>query len=344
MKGIGILPSARHSYIDHLVPLCQIMDIPLLVTDLKSLELIEKYYPPMDVRYFEPEDYCLDEALSDFDTFFYVDPFRLPHGNFLFGDYLSRRKARSVYCMHGNSDKKRNAFWIEQLADEDIILLYGPQTVEFLKSKGVEKPYIHSGNYRLEYYKNHLSFFQKKLSLQKDKTTILYAPTWIAHNKKTEWRYDYSSFFEAHSFIFENIPDEFELIVKMHPLYSRLMQEQMQEVQTRFPNIRFLEDCPLIYPLLKNVDIYLGDYSSIGYDFLYFQKPMFFLNFSTPTILEKCGISLKKRDLSRLYSILFQNRENKFSGIQEELYNQAFGEKKELGRLKQEIQNACAST
>ena len=42
-------------------------------------------------------------------------------------------------------------------------------------------------------------------------------------------------------------------------------------------NILFLEDFPLIYPLLDFIDIYIGDFSSIGYDFLTFDKAMYLL-------------------------------------------------------------------
>src|SRR5438105_1920604 len=55
--------------------------------------------------------------------------------------------------------------------------------------------------------------------------------------------------------------------------YYKVMPEK-----TSKHNLLFITDFPLIYPLLAKTDIYLGDVSSIGYDFLFFQKPMFFFN------------------------------------------------------------------
>ncbi len=43
-------------------------------------------------------------------------------------------------------------------------------------------------------------------------------------------------------------------------------------------NVVLIEDFPLVYPLLAATDIYLGDVSSIGYDFLMFNRPMFLSN------------------------------------------------------------------
>ena len=80
LRGIGILPGDNLSYIDHLVPLCQMMEIPILVTDPWVKELIEIFYPPMDVILAQPEDYNLDPYLEGYEIFFYVDFFRTGNG------------------------------------------------------------------------------------------------------------------------------------------------------------------------------------------------------------------------------------------------------------------------
>lgn len=320
------------------------MGIPILVTDRWIKTLIELYYPPMKVLFMEPENYCFEEELSPYEAFFYVDHYRLGDQTFQFAEYFTRYRARSVYSLHGNSDKNRNIYWMERLADEDIVLLYGPQMIDFLKAKGVDKRIDHlieCGNYRLEFYRTHQSFLDAKLKLPKKGKTILYAPTWTSNNLKSQRRFDYSSFFEAARWVLESIPEKFQLIVKLHPHLVFLLPEAVEKIKERYqnhPQIYFLDDFPLIYPLLSQVDIYLGDYSSIGYDFLYFKRPMFFLNVKSPSFLQRCGVSIEEKDFPKLYEKI--QEEKSLSQIQHEVYTYAFGRKKPLGTLKKEVEEA----
>lgn len=145
MKGIGILPGCRPSFIDHLVPLCALMHIPILVTERAIKELIELYYPPLEIQLVQPDDYILDEALKDYDVFFYVHFYRTGNKTFLFNEYFTRKQARSVMSLHGNPDKFHDMYWIENLVDEDIVLAYGPQLLELMKAKGVNATPIMCG-------------------------------------------------------------------------------------------------------------------------------------------------------------------------------------------------------
>lgn len=280
MNGIGILAGNRSSFIDHLVPLCAFMDIPILVTDSSIKNLIELYYPAIEVQLAQPDDFILDEALKDYDLFFYVHYYRTGNETFLFDEYFSSKRARSVMSLHGNPDKFLDIYWIEHLADEDIVLAYGPQLLELMKGKGINKQPIVCGNYRLEYYKAHEAFFDATLPFNKEKRTVLYAPTWASENRKIEHRKYFTSFFEVYKELFETIPDDFQLIVKLHPFLPTLMFSEIEKIKEDYPHIRFLDNYPLIYPLLKQVDIYLGDYSSIGYDFLFFRPPALFSQYS----------------------------------------------------------------
>lgn len=337
MKAIGVLPSHCACHIDHLVPLCQILGIPLLLTDPMMKETIEWYYPPMELILDMPDDHCLDAALEGYDLFVYAEFFRKGNGSFRFAHYGTRKRARSLYTLHGNSDKWRDIFWMEKLADEDKVLLYGPQMIDYMHEKGVFKPVIQCGNYRLEYYLANRAFFDAKLSLPKGKTTILYAPTWTSSNRGTEMRFDFSSYLEAHKHLFEKIPENFQLIVKLHPHMS-LHVPEIEEVKKKYPHLLFIDDCPLIYPLLNLVDIYLGDHSSTGYDFLYFNRPLFFLNNRAPTYLHNCGISIETENFSSAYEIIQENLdEQPFSSERQQAYAYAFGEKMPLDRLRQEV-------
>jgi len=338
MKGIGILPGPRAQYIDHLVPLCHLMEIPLLVTDPIVHDLIERYYPPLDLRLVESEDYLLDEALEGYDLFFYVEFSRCGNGSFQFHEYVTKSKARSVISLHGNPDKFREIYWIERLADEDVVLAYGPQLLELFQKKGVNKIPIISGNYRLEYYKAHQAFFDAKLPFEKEKQTILYAPTWTSMNRKSELRMNYSSFFDVYREVFERLPEAFQLVVKLHPNLIRFMSSEVEKIKQAYPHIHFIDDYPTIFPLLNQIDLYLGDYSSIGYDFLYFDRPLFFLKTKEKTPLQSSGICIEEE----IYETIAKNMEAPLSEKRQQLYRHAYGDSKPLAQLKEEIEQ-CVS-
>ncbi len=336
-NGIGILPGLLEGNIDHLVPLCSMMQIPILVTERVIQETIELYYPEIEVIYAHPEDRLLDDALKGYDLFYYVHFYKTGNQTFFFNEFLTKNKARSVMSLHGNPDKFHDIFWIERLADEDIVLAYGPFLLDLMREKGVEKSPIISGNYRLEYYKAHASFFDARFPFEKEKTTLLYAPTWGALNTDSEQKRYFTSFFDVFEELFETLPSDIQLIVKLHPIHSCLMHAKLEEVKQRYPHIYFLDHYPVIYPLLKQVDIYLGDYSSIGYDFLYFDRPLFFVKVKEKTPLHSCGITIQDEPI---YKTIKENLEASFSEKRKKLYHHVYGESKPLEVLREEIENA----
>lgn len=342
MNGIGILPGYRLSYVDHLVPLCQTLEIPLVVTEPWIQQLIECYYPPMDVRLAQPEDYCLDEALAGYDFFVYVDYYRLAHGTFRFAEYFSTHKARSVISLHGQPDKWLNIYWLEQLMDEDIILAYGPRLLEIFQKKGIDKEPVICGNYRLEFYEKNRSFLEAHLpALDKKRGKILYAPTWSSPQKKSEFRLGYSPFFEACERLFKAIPHEdYQLIVKLHPHLIYLQPDEVRRVKEQNPEICFLDDFPLIYPLLQHIDIFVGDYSSLGNDFLFFNRPLFFVGPPSETFLHSQGRCLALDNLDQLGDLFKQTppfQDNRVA------YRAIYGEKIGLATLKETIHHALRS-
>lgn len=339
------------SYLDHIAPLCAVMQIPLLCDNLWMQTLAELYYPSLSVILDEGKGYCLDETLKNYDVLFTVNPSRKANGSFQFFDYLYRGKARSVCSFHGQSDKKQTLFWLEQFADEDIVLAYGPYMMDFFQDKGVLAripQVIHCGNYRYEYYKKHQPFFDAlvapHLFPENGKKTLLYAPTWTHPNQKSEWRIEYSCFFQAYRFVLDTIPDDYQVLVKLHPLLVHYYPNEVETLIATYETnekIRFLNDIPLVYPILAKADLYLGDFSSVGYDFLAFNRPLFFLSEEKQGLhLYKAGTSLDSQRYGALYSQL-EKKDDKRSQ-REEMYAYAFGETKELSVLKSEIEASYA--
>jgi CDP-glycerol glycerophosphotransferase (TagB/SpsB family) len=241
---------------------------------------------------------------------------------------------------------------MEALDKEEIALVYGKKMIDFLKQKNAFsglKCAIEISNYRWSYYKEHKKFYDdlvQKHILQKlppGEKLILYAPTWQDEEKS-------SSFYEATSYLIKNLPKNWNLIIKPHPnlaLKEESIYNSFLELSQSYPNIIFLTDFPPIYPLLAVVDLYIGDLSSIGYDFLTFQKPMFFLNQQERSkdtdlglYLYQCGIEIHPSDYPDLYTIIqnsLSNDEVLFSSIRKRVYQYTFAEEIEPDILKQKI-------
>jgi len=357
MRGIGVLPGQRLAMVDHLVPLCHLMDIPLLCTDRWTHDLIEIFYPFSRSIFEEAPDFSLQNALNTYDLFFYVDLHRYPHHFFQFYDYTYRGKARSVCGLHGCSDKKRHHFWAERYANEDVVLIYGRHMQEFIEEKSAWqrlKKIIFTGNFRYQYYKEYREFFDKKyasfLFPDTGRKTLLYAPTWTSPKKKKEGGLDHTSAFEAHPFILDSIPEEYQVIVKFHPLVHLLYPEEIENLKLRYGDseqVLFFDNLPLIYPLLSKVDIYVGDYSSIGYDFLTFDRPLFFFNeynrfpeTDKGVQLFQCGTPISPADYSKFYLKIERGLKQDHHSLRKYMYDYAFGDEKSLPTLKREIEEA----
>jgi CDP-glycerol glycerophosphotransferase (TagB/SpsB family) len=192
---------------------------------------------------------------------------------------------------------------------------------------------IFTGNYRLFYYFRNKAFYdaiaEKEVfsHLQAGATTVLYAPTWKDSDEAT-------TFFSAMPAILEGLPKSWNLIVKGHPLLETNNPERYYHIAAlaeKRPNTIVLSEFPLIYPLLARVDLYLGDYSSVGYDMLAFEKPMFFI--VHPHLprgrLHACGVVLENpRDLLREYE-----KGRDFTKEQRALYKWAFQVPPHVGTL-----------
>lgn len=342
MKACGVV--TQQHLLDHLVPLCSLFEAPILCLTKEMPPFAEVYYP--HTRFFSCEnEEAYDAALKEYDLLIYVHFHRMfPYG-FQFTDYLCNQKKRSLFSFHGQPDKFSSIYWMERVLEEDLVLLYGKKLYEVLQKKRIVsrlKPII-SGNYRLAYYLKHRDFFQKKVSPflfeDRTKTTLLFAPTWSKESLSSQFTAYFSPIEKTLSFLLE-IPDNLQLLIKLHPLFLINNVDFLIDLEKKIenkPNIKLLPQIPLIYPLLEHVHIYVGDYSSIGYDFLYFNRPMFFLPKKMKTDLHSCGRVLKEEEWPYCYDI-FQNKQLSLSKRRKQLYDEVFGPEKSLACLKTEIE------
>lgn len=266
-KCCGFIYRKSLHHLDHLAALCQFLNIPLVFTSA-SLEMVAKtFYPSLKTLCFSELNFAT-EILRSFDTLFSALPEKMLAPLFFFEEALTGKKLITCWLPHGNSDKDN----LEGLVGEKRLLTYGPQMETILRNKGIltEENGVTIGNLRAHLFHNFPLKEEKK-----KKFHILYAPTWNARDVLSDL-----------STLLQNLPSDCFLTVKLHPnTLDNPRYIGLKELYAKKSNLSFLETYPLIFPLLKGVDLLLTDGSSVAYDFLYFDRPIFFLqNKITPLL------------------------------------------------------------
>lgn len=332
------------TYLDHLGVLSLILDIPLIVTEEELYHLFSRYYPKGQLHYIPHAELSFEVLATHFDVILQSGRFWYLEMKDTF-ELLFQKKMRFVFCPHGNSDK---GFSATRHAPQDIALYYGQHMLELLhKTEALSHIHttIRTGNYRYTFYKEHQMFYDKIVEqeilphLFKEKKTILYAPTWQDGESPT-------SFFSSTSAAINQLKESFNIIIKLHPLLTQFHPAETEEVLSRLGSekgVLVLKEFPPIYPLLDLCSIYLGDFSSIGYDFLLFNKPMFFLSASrAASPLDRCGIHISDKDLFNIKGLILQNIHSDERGYtihRQNTYQYAFGEDKTYQEIKKELQD-----
>lgn len=356
-KGVGLNPLSQTHYTDHLAVVCIIMGIPLLFIDEHDFAIGKHNYPQLDARLQKYQEFNPELLIENYDILFMSDlwdrhTFREKYAPL---EEKYHKTIRHVHCPHGFSDK---GFYLKKCANEDITLIYGQNMIDLIKHHGAFEnlnQYVITGNYRLSYFKQHREFFDNLIANEvtnkfaKKQPTILYAPTWMDMEDST-------TFFDAYSYLLDGLPNSYNMIVKLHPRLELDDTAQYYHIVGKYehkPNILFLKDFPLVYPLLAHTDIYIGDTSSVGYDFLYFNKPMFFLNKQRKDprsdrglFLFRCGVDIKPDAYPLIYRFIetyLPNDKEDFSKIREDVYQYTFGPERSFADIKSDIIKAYNS-
>lgn len=353
-KAVGINPQSQIHYTDHLAVICIIMQIPLLFIDEQDYKLGLKYYPGLEAQWAEYQELTPEYLISRFDVLFMSDLWDRSTFHEKYGPLEKKyhKHLRHVHCPHGFSDK---GFYLKKCAHEDITLIYGQNMIDLLKHHHVFhclNKFVITGNFRYTYFKQHRAFYDKVIAneilnqFDQKRKMVLYAPTWLDLEEST-------TFFEATSHLIDSMPNDYNLIVKLHPRLELDDVVGYYQILGKYEgrkNVLFLKDFPLIYPLLAYTDIYIGDTSSIGYDFLPFNKPMFFLNkqgrdskSDRGLYLFKCGVEVMPQEYSQLFRIIEKSLPSdaeRFSATRKEVYDYTFGQERNFNDIKQEIVQA----
>jgi len=311
-KPAAAISTGPKTHLDHLAPLCETLNIPLIVTEEEHLEIGKEFYPMVEMLCIPLEQLTLEYIAQNFATLIECGKFWALELKPLI-KLLYNKDLNIIFAPHGNSDKEA---LLQAPIPQDIALVYGPQMHREQKANTL----IEMGNIRHTFYEAHKAHFDALAKTQifakcdPKKKTILYAPTWSTKATKT-------TFFFHIDTIIESLANDYNLLIKLHPLLEENHPGQFYHILGKYEErAQFILDFPAIYPILEKTDIYLGDSSSIGYDFLYYNRPMFF--FKKEGDLTNCGyIFDPKKGIEDVQEELASGRLA--------LYADAFGENKE---------------
>lgn len=273
-SAAGVLFDDSPHYLDHLAPLCSLLDWPLVICEPVILEAARKFYPNLCVIE-APSALGLGFSLSQqFDRIVSCSPrplLKAALGSFSF---------EPLWLPHGNSNKGQLVSYFPALLHETTLLIYGQKMEDFLRSGGVFDHHpqtIRVGSYRKLYFESNRAFYDAlapNISFKwPNQPTLLYTPTWEdAEGNCTFW--------QAIETLHSSLPSSINLLVKPHPNTLLKDAPRIEKLIGKLssPHVQFLTDPFPIYPLLSRCSALLSDRSSIGYDFLHFDKPLFFLD------------------------------------------------------------------
>ncbi len=265
----------------------------------------------IDIQFIALSDLTLEYIAREFDVILTCGKFWAMELKPLLKLFFNK-EIRFVFVPHGNSDKEA---LLNKPVDQDIDLVYGPQ----MHTGKIGTRVFEIGNLRLWFYKKHKEHFDQLAEsfFSSGKKTVLYAPTWETKATNT-------SFFKNSDKIIEELNDSYNLLIKLHPLLEENNPAQFYQILGKYENhVQFILHFPAIYPLLEKTDIYLGDYSSIGYDFLAYDRPMFFL--SEGGALQVCG--------ERFNGSVVSNQED-FSSVRKKMYKECFGKERSKEKIR----------
>ncbi|MCF7806806.1 MAG: hypothetical protein K9M13_04060, partial [Simkaniaceae bacterium] len=176
-------------HLDHLAPLASLLDIPLIIDDASLVLQAKKYYPHLKI-FTLYEQSTIRNALPNLLAVITCHPKKMAQVSLFPLEHLIGHPLQPIWCPHGNSDKGAHSFFMEALADDDYLLVYGNKMIDFLRDKNALSHHakiIQVGHYRYEYFKNNQLNVQIRLKAdaktqllnsEKHKYRILYAPTW----------------------------------------------------------------------------------------------------------------------------------------------------------------------
>ena len=343
MRAVALL-TGPFTHLDHLGILSSLLHIPLIVTEPAIYALAQEWYPDLHIRLLDLQDLSIEYLAERFDLIFETGKLLAEEMGPAF-TFFAQKKMRFVFCPHGNSDKGHS---LTTHPNQDLYLVYGNHLHDLLqKTGGLKhiKKVFKTGNYRWHYYQKHFLFYQnliqKRLSyFQKCLPIILYAPTWSDQENT-------SSFLQLADRLIDELAPSFNLLIKLHPFLIEDHPSAFYRILAKYenhPSVLFVTDIPVIYPLLTHIVAYIGDYSSIGYDALKLNLPLYFFKTGKSfSLLHTCGLICPQENLCKFILETLYTKQVELMEKRKELYQYAFEDSIDLDIVKKNIFSACIS-
>jgi hypothetical protein len=317
------------THLDHLGVLCIELGLPLVTPDHPTYLLGQKIYPQLHIELIEEEN-ILSFLAQNCDTLFGCGKYWTASLHTEFALFFNK-KMRFVFCPHGNSDKGRTLHVNGPHPMQDVVLFYGEQMRKLWEKTGMLRhiqAWTFSGNYRKVHYAKHKEHYASLVApifakFSASRKTLLYAPTWPDKENPTP-------VVDAIEPLMENLGDDLQLLLKLHPLFLEKHPYFCERYQDN-AYVAVVPEWMPIYPLLEEIDLYLGDFSSIAYDVLSFDHPLYFLiddrSSWSSTDLSRVGDTFSTEQIALLFrrmrNFLSEDRE-KYKKARNDLYEYAF--------------------
>jgi hypothetical protein len=186
------------------------------------------------------------------------------------------KNTKAVQIFHGMSDKP---FTYERdFSDYLLCLCVGQRQADRLRQTPCNKDM----KYKLIGYPKFDNPPTTAPLFDNGKKTVIYCPTWRKENISS------IEIFLDNLDVVAEITKDYNLIVKPHPnifnpdrqFYDSSIVDRLQQL----PNIKLIKSGNVM-PWYAQSDLFIGDISAAGYEWLYYNKPMVFLN-PQPGILQ----------------------------------------------------------
>jgi hypothetical protein len=331
----SFIAGTEDHYLDHLAPLCELLEIPLYLFSASLFDKVKRFYPNVTaiLGTYEKE---FKEMFRSKKAIISCYPSLVLDRIFFYELSSSPQKPHYIWCPHGNSEKGFDDYFERLLAKEAFILCYGPKIEQRLFQCKTTK-LIPLGNLRHFYSLHKKDHFDALIAaeapfLNRAERKILYAPTWSDHLSDAEFKGQLSALLTAR-------PPSLVLIVKLHPNQLKKYEVVLSHIQEEFAsdNLYFLNDFPPIYPLLSRIDIYVGNHSSLLFDTLAFEMPALLIDDTVPF-----APSISSKNLKELFSSLEMLPHDKKS--MKKAYKDAYYENFSIETLKKEIEKTYSDS
>jgi CDP-glycerol glycerophosphotransferase (TagB/SpsB family) len=243
----------------------------IIYTDsIESYNFIRKDYPHLEVRFQESKK-RVKEAMQEAGIRVIVYP------DYHIRFFKELRGVKHVQVFHGTSDKTYD--FHREILEYDLFFIAGEEAYKRYKRKNLLKKGngILIGYPKLDrVFRGELSRDEElvKLGMEPARKTVLYAPTWKDRAFNSSWN-------KFRMAVVEEIPDEINLIIKLHPNLKKFNPDEVDEYSSavrKRKNTLLLDFTPDIIPIMAASDLLISDVSAVTSEYLAFKRPFVFLS------------------------------------------------------------------